>query len=309
MNYGSKEPISIGEIRIHSEDLKKKTASHPCFTAEAHRFARLHLPVAPKCNIQCNYCSRRFDCVNESRPGVTSQVLTPTEAAARFAQVKAAVPGLTVVGISGPGDPLANIREVLETVRIIRTLDKEITFCLSTNGLELPKYASDLAEAGITHFTVTMNAVDPVIGAKIYRCIHAGGGAILTGEQGAMLLMQRQLEGLAALARMDVVTKVNIVAVKGVNDAHIRAVAARARDFGASSTNIMPLIPVPGTPFANNVGPAPCEISAIRESCSALLPQIYHCRQCRADAIGELNHDVSQELFQGDRVCHRKNIG
>ncbi|MDT3428316.1 MoaA/NifB/PqqE/SkfB family radical SAM enzyme, partial [Paenibacillus forsythiae] len=30
---------------------------HPCYSEEAHRFfARMHIPVAPACNIQCNYC-------------------------------------------------------------------------------------------------------------------------------------------------------------------------------------------------------------------------------------------------------------
>ena len=51
--------------------------SHPCYNEGAHRrYARMHLPVAPKCNIQCNYCNRRYDCCNESRPGVTSEVLS-----------------------------------------------------------------------------------------------------------------------------------------------------------------------------------------------------------------------------------------
>lgn len=45
---------------------------HPCFNAGArHRVGRIHLPVAPKCNMQCNYCNRDFECVNESRPGVS----------------------------------------------------------------------------------------------------------------------------------------------------------------------------------------------------------------------------------------------
>ena len=43
---------------------------HPCFNAKVKgQFGRVHLPVAPKCNILCNYCNRKFDCVNESRPG------------------------------------------------------------------------------------------------------------------------------------------------------------------------------------------------------------------------------------------------
>ena len=35
---------------------------HPCYSLTgSHKFARIHLPVAPRCNIQCNYCNRKFD--------------------------------------------------------------------------------------------------------------------------------------------------------------------------------------------------------------------------------------------------------
>ena len=55
--------------------------NHPCFDDSArHRYARVHLPVAPRCNIQCNFCDRKMDCLNESRPGVTSSVLSPGQA-------------------------------------------------------------------------------------------------------------------------------------------------------------------------------------------------------------------------------------
>lgn len=54
-------------------------SKHPCFNpAVKGQFGRVHLPVAPKCNIKCNFCNRKYDCINESRPGVTSNVLTPT---------------------------------------------------------------------------------------------------------------------------------------------------------------------------------------------------------------------------------------
>ncbi len=71
-------PIAIG-IGGSGSSLEAKGLAHPCFNEEAkHTSARVHLPVAPKCNIQCNYCNRKFDCVNESRPGVTSSVLAPS---------------------------------------------------------------------------------------------------------------------------------------------------------------------------------------------------------------------------------------
>ncbi|MCB1485180.1 MAG: nitrogenase cofactor biosynthesis protein NifB, partial [Hyphomicrobiaceae bacterium] len=46
-----------------------KIKDHPCYSEEAHHyFARMHVAVAPACNIQCNYCNRKYDCANESRP-------------------------------------------------------------------------------------------------------------------------------------------------------------------------------------------------------------------------------------------------
>ena len=66
-------------------DPKDILETHPCFCEGAHsKFARMHLPVAPRCNIQCNYCDRRYDCTNESRPGVTSTVLTAEEAVVKI---------------------------------------------------------------------------------------------------------------------------------------------------------------------------------------------------------------------------------
>ena len=82
--------------------------NHPCFNAKAHKsHGRVHLPVAPRCNIQCNFCNRKFDCVNESRPGVTSGVLTPHQAMAYLEEVFKIKKNIAVVGIAGPGDPFA----------------------------------------------------------------------------------------------------------------------------------------------------------------------------------------------------------
>ena len=56
------------------EHIRAKVQNHPCYSEEAHHyFARMHVAVAPACNIQCNYCNRKYDCSNESRPGVVSR--------------------------------------------------------------------------------------------------------------------------------------------------------------------------------------------------------------------------------------------
>ncbi|MFD1692374.1 hypothetical protein ACFSHR_15165 [Azotobacter chroococcum] len=65
----------------------------------------MHVAVAPACNIQCHYCNRKYDCANESRPGVVSEVLTPEQAVKKVKAVAATIPQMTVLGIAGPGDP------------------------------------------------------------------------------------------------------------------------------------------------------------------------------------------------------------
>ena len=75
----------------------------------------MHVAVAPACNIQCNYCNRKYDCANESRPGVVSELLTPEEAVKKVLAVAMEIPQMTVVGIAGPGDPLANPERTFRT--------------------------------------------------------------------------------------------------------------------------------------------------------------------------------------------------
>ena len=58
----------------------------------------------------------------------------------------------------------------------------------------------------------------------------------------------------------------------------------------------MPLIPVRGTIFENLSLVSNKELNEIRKKCSVYLSQMYHCQQCRADAIGLLHKDISIEF-------------
>ncbi|MEO0648849.1 MAG: nitrogenase cofactor biosynthesis protein NifB, partial [Cyanobacteria bacterium J06650_10] len=91
-----------------NDALKARIENHPCYSESAHHhYARMHVAVAPACNIQCNFCNRKYDCANESRPGVVSELLTPEEAAHKALVVAGKIPQMSVLGIAGPGDPLA----------------------------------------------------------------------------------------------------------------------------------------------------------------------------------------------------------
>lgn len=269
---------------------------HPCFNVAAKgSCGRVHLPVAPKCNILCNFCNRKYDCVNESRPGVTSTVLTPSQSVAYLRQVLAAEPRLTVAGIAGPGDPFANPVQTLETLRLIRQEFPELLLCLASNGLGLPPYLDELAELGVSHVSVTVNAVDPEIGQKIYAWVR-DGKVIYRGAAAAGHLLSRQLAAIEGLKARDIIVKVNTIIIPGVNDSHVPTIAAAMADRGVDILNCMPLYPTGGTPFANIPEPTPVQMAAIQAEAAKFLPQMRHCTRCRADAVGLLGEDRTDEL-------------
>ena len=277
------------------ENIKKALSEHPCFCEDAHHsFARMHLPVAPRCNIQCNYCNRKFDCSNESRPGVTSVVLEPQQALQKVKAVKEAIPQLSVIGIAGPGDPLAN-EATFESLELIGKEMPGLTLCVSTNGLALPDNAQRLYDLGVRFVTVTMNCPDPEIGAKIYDAV-VFDGKKYSGVEGAETLRDRQIEGIKKCVALGMLVKINIVMIPDINDSHIPDLVAYVRSLGIYMVNILPLIPVEGTKFSDLRAPTPLERRDMMDRCGLDGRMMRHCRQCRADAIGLLGQDRSAEF-------------
>ena len=266
---------------------------HPCFSEEAHeRFGRAHLPVAPACNIQCRYCIRKFDCANESRPGITSRVLTPDEAVDRTRALIERSDRLSVVGIAGPGDPLVNAPTYV-TLRQIHWEYPDLTLCLSTNGLLLPDRLEQLLSTGVRSLTVTINAVTPETAEKIYAWIIYQGHRY-EGRSAAELLLANQWQGLKQAIEAGLIVKVNTVYIPGVNDDEIPFIAERAGKLGADLMNILPLIPQ--AEFAHLKRPDHKTLTAVREQCKPFIRQMTHCKQCRADACGILGEDKDMEL-------------
>ena len=271
--------------------LQPDSSRHPCFSPEAHRsFGRVHLPVAAGCNVQCGFCDRKYSCVNESRPGVTARLLSPEEAVDAALRAVADMPHLSVIGIAGPGDPLADATRTLDTLATLREALPGMLLCLSTNGLALPLHTDALAALGVGHVTVTVNAVDPAIGGAVYNWVDDGGSRVI-GQEGAALLLERQEKGVRRLKSLGVTVKINTVVIPGVNSDHAREVAMAVASWGADLMNCIPLLPVAGTRFAGAASPGPDTMHRLRAEAGAIIPQMRHCTRCRADALGFLGED------------------
>jgi nitrogen fixation protein NifB len=295
---------------------------HPCFNKKAHhRFGRVHLPVAPRCNIQCRFCNRQFDCVNESRPGVTSAVLSPAQAMVYLEEVLRQKPDISVVGIAGPGDPFANPTQTLETCRRVRERYPDMMLCVATNGLNVSSYLDELADLKVSHVTVTVNAVDPRIGAKIYSWMRIGK-RVMRAEQGVEILLDRQLAAIKGLKERGIMVKVNSIIIPGVNEDHIEAVAVKMKAIGVDLFNCMPYYPNAGSDFEHIEEPSTATVNAIRKAAGQHVKQMRHCTRCRSDAVGLLGEASSDGLMAalknyqhlevlepgGQKVSHRPYV-
>ncbi len=267
---------------------------HPCFAlGQKSNKGRIHLPVSPGCNIGCRFCKRDFN-ETEQRPGVASGIISPDEAIEAIRRAVSLSPDLTVVGVAGPGDTLAT-DFALETFRKVRDEFPDMIKCMSTNGLLLPQKADEIIDAGIDTLTVTVNAVDPEIQAKINEFIIYDGKKF-EGVEAAQILIENQLSGIEKVAAAGVTVKVNTVFIPELNKEHIPTVAKTVAGRGAAVYNIIPLIPQ--HQFASFSAPSCADLSWARSECEKYIKVFRHCQRCRADAVGVPGgQDFSKEVY------------
>lgn len=289
-------------------DIQEKINNHPCYSEGAHQhYARIHVAVAPACNIQCNYCNRKYDCSNESRPGVTSGKLSPEEAVKKVLYVGGDIQQLSVVGIAGPGDALANPKATFKTFKMLQEKAPDLKLCLSTNGLRLPEFIDQIVKYNVDHVTVTINSVDETgeIGAKIYPWVNWNHKKVF-GKEGAKILLEQQLKGIQMLTERGILVKANSVLIPGVNDQELPNVVKKLKEMNVFLHNIMPLLSAPefGTKFGLDGVPSATdqETMAVQEACGMDMNLMKHCRQCRADAVGLIGEDRGEEFTKDSFV-------
>jgi nitrogen fixation protein NifB len=288
--------ILTREMSVHKK-VRKLEMEHPCFNEGVHgKKGRLHLPTSPSCNIQCRFCMRACN-KYEQRPGVANGVLKVEEAVDIVKRALELCPDITVVGIAGPGDTLATPHG-LKTFKLVHKKYPHLIKCLSTNGLALPGKAEEFLRVGIKTITVTVNAVDPVIGEKIVSHI-IWNGKKLTGVEAVRILIENQLQGIREASTKGILVKVNTVLIPTINDEHIYKIAETIKKAGATIHNIIPLIPQ--HELKDIPAPTCVQINLARQAAEDFLPQFRHCVHCRADACGIIGkEDLSYKLY-GER--------
>ena len=167
----------------------------------------LRLSVTDRCNLRCMYCMPE-----EGIPFLPHRDILTYEEMLRLVKISTRC-GIRKVRLTG-GEPLARkgFINFLERLSDIDALD-EIT--LTTNAVLLKEYAADIMDCGICRINISLDSLKPE------RFFH------ITGRD----QFDRVWEGIQEAERMGFnPIKINVVAIKGVNDDEILDFARLTRE-------------------------------------------------------------------------------
>jgi len=176
----------------------------------------LRVSVTDRCNLRCRYCMPR-EVFGGDFPFLERDELLTFEEITRLVGVFVRL-GVRKVRLTG-GEPLLR-RELPDLVRRLVAIDGLEDIALTSNGVLLPRLASELADAGLRRVTVSLDALDD---------------ATFQAVSDTTIPVRTVLDGIdAAVAAGLSPVKVNAVLQRGVNDDQVEALAGWARDHGVA---------------------------------------------------------------------------
>ena len=180
----------------------------------------LRISVTDLCNLRCVYCMPEQGI--EKRPHrdimTVEEIVAAVEAAAEC--------GIKKVRITG-GEPLVR-NGIIDICRSIGKIESLEEICMTTNGILLPKYASDLINAGVTRLNISLDTLNAEKYARITRI----------GK------LENALAGIKAAEEAGFKnTKINAVLIGGINSDEIAQLVAltKDRDIELRFIELMPI--------------------------------------------------------------------
>lgn len=205
----------------------------------------LRVSVTDRCDFRCVYC------MSEAMTFLPKVELLTLEELDRVCTAFVGL-GVRKLRLTG-GEPLVR-RNIMELIRSLgRHLDSgaldELT--LTTNGSQLAKYAQDLYACGVRRVNVSLDTLDPDKFLAITRW----------GKY------DRVMDGLAAADKAGLAVKVNMVALKGVNEDEIDSMVAWCgkQGFDLTLIEVMPMGDIGGETRVDQYLPLSLVRSRLRE--------------------------------------------
>ncbi|MCX8131560.1 MAG: radical SAM protein [Clostridia bacterium] len=206
-------------------------------------FEELALPVAPACNMMCNFCSRDSDCIcNANNPSVLSRVMTPRQAVNWAVSCANKNKSIKVIKISGPGEPLFN-KQTFEVLKRLNVHLPNHIFSISTNGLLLKERIDDLLRLNVGMVEVSLNSIYPESSYKLYSRLIKDERIINDKAKIADTLRESQIEGIKLCIKNGIEVKINTIFFPDINRDDIFNISELCRELGVKSMRLIPALP------------------------------------------------------------------
>lgn len=219
--------------------------------------SNMRISVTDRCNFRCQYCMPE-----EGMVWMKKGELLSFEEIERVAQIVSRL-GVNKIRLTG-GEPLMR-RELPLLVKKLSRIEGIHDLAMTTNGYFLKQYASALHESGLHRITVSIDSLDPATFAELTRRDYYA----------------KVWEGLDLLQRLPIgPIKINVVLVRGVNEAEIEKFAelARTKPFIIRFIEYMPIGAGDGWDYSKVV-PTREVIARIERQFPELVPIEYHGSQ------------------------------
>ena len=180
----------------------------------------LRVSVTDRCNFRCVYCMPP-----DGVPSVSHDDILRYEELLRLIRLFAEL-DIKHVRLTG-GEPTVR-RGLVKLVREIHDMPGIETVSMTTNGLLLPEMLDDLKDAGLSSVNISLDTLDEARFDEITR----------TEDN-----LPKVLEAIRLSEEAGLNTKVNCVAMRGVNDDELADIAslAKDRDIGVRFIEYMPI--------------------------------------------------------------------
>ena len=177
---------------------------------------------------------------------------------------------VTMVAITGPGDPLATPDITLEVVRTVHERYPAMKIGLKTLGMGSDRLAGDLARAGVNYVEMQVDGIKADVLEKIYAWIRPGAKTLKVGEA-VELLIREQRNGVPALRFHNIGVTILTTLYPGLNLDHVPKISAAMMVLGAGAIGLIPYAPEPGAEV-NLECPEQIAVQAITEKAGVSLP-------------------------------------
>lgn len=185
----------------------------------------MRISVVDRCNFRCPYCMPE-DQYPRDHEFLSKAERLRFEEIERLARIFAGL-GVHKLRLTG-GEPLVRS----DTIELVRRVGRHLgqgldEVTLTTNGTRLAEHAAALRDAGVRRVNVSLDSRDP----EVFRHVTRHGDVV------------KVLAGIAAAQDAGLAVKLNMVALKGLNEGEVAPMLAWAVERGMDLTLIetMPL--------------------------------------------------------------------